>query len=337
MTILITCTLILLFGSAFCSSAEAALFSVSKNQVTTKIKEGDKRAKTLLTLKKKISSTVGAIVILNNIFNIIGTIYVGILAAQVFSGNESFIVIYSGVLTFCVILFGEILPKSYGERYALKYSLATASTISIISKIFAPILWFVESINMMIFGERSPIFISEEEIKSMVDQGFQDQSIEKDEQMMIQNVFRLNDKTARDVMTPRVNINAIDANKTLDEQSEEILQTHHSRLPVYDDDYDTILGFVLLRQVLAELSQDNGHKKPTEIMHDIIVLKEATRVDSLMVIFQKKRIHIAVVQDEFGGTSGLVTLEDALEELVGEIVDETDLVVDMRESAVSTD
>ncbi len=334
MSSLITFTFILLLGSAFCSSTEAALFSASKNRITLKQKEGDPRADILLKAKNNISSSIGAIVILNNIFNIIGTIYVGVLAALAFQGNELYIGIFSVTLTILVILFGEIIPKSYGERNALKYGLMIAPVLPLITQAFAPILWFADSINTMIFGERTPIFISEEEIRSMVDQGFRNQSIEKDEQMMINNVFRLNDKTARDIMTPRVNISALDANKTLGEQAEEILQTNHSRLPVYDDDYDTILGFVLLRQALAELSQHNTDKKPTDIMHEIITLKEDTRVDTLLVIFQKRRIHMAVAQDEFGGTSGLVTLEDALEELVGEIVDETDEVVDMRESVV---
>ncbi len=328
---LITAIFILLLGSAFCSSSEAALFSISTNRVKALKKEGVKRAGSLLKVKTNISSSVGTIVILNNLFNIVGTIYAGILAAELLQGNELYLGIFSGTLTFLVILFGEIIPKNFGERHAESYGLTVAPYIQQISWFFTPILFVLNKINFAIFGSRTQTYVSEEEIKSLIEQGIKTQSIERDEQQIINNVFRLNDKNARDIMTPRVNIDAIDGNLSLDEQKEILYESHHSRLPVFFEDYDDIQGFILLREALEELSEGKGSQKASKIMNEIVHLKETTRVDSLLVMFQKRRVHIAIVEDDFGGTSGLVTLEDVLEELVGEIVDETDEVVDMRE------
>lgn len=326
---LITATFILLAGSAFCSSSEAALFSISTAQIEAEKKKKTANAHLLGKIKKNINSSVGAIVILNNLFNIVGTIYVGIIASQIFTPSQ--VGLFSALLTFLVILFGEILPKSYGERFALPYSLKISPIIQVITKFLSPFLWVLEHINLIIFGEKTPLSVSEEEIASMIDQGFQSNSIEKDEHEMIHNVFSLNDKTAEDIMTPRVNIDALDGNKTLEEQKYFLLDAPHSRLPIYHEDIDDISGYVLLREALEYMAKGQGSKKAKSLQQNILLVREQTRVDTLLLLFQRKHIHIAIVKDQFGGTSGIVTLEDVLEQVVGEIVDETDEYVDMRE------
>lgn len=328
---LITATIILLAGSAFCSSSEAALFSISSARIEAEKKKKTTNAHLLGRIKKNINSNIGAIVILNNLFNIVGTIYVGIIASQIFNPGQ--VGIFSAVLTFLVILLGEILPKSYGERFALSYSLKIAPLINIITTILYPVLWVLEHINMIIFGEKTPLSVSEEEIASMIDQGFQSNSIEKDEHQMIHNVFSLNDKTAEDIMTPRVNIDALNGDQTLEEQQNFLLDAPHSRLPVYHEDIDEITGYVLLREALETMAKGQGSKKAKSLQQNILLVREQTRVDTLLLLFQRKHIHIAIVKDQFGGTSGVVTLEDVLEQVVGEIVDETDEYVDMREIA----
>lgn len=329
MSILALAILTLLVGSAFCSSAEAALFSINTAQVEAEKKKKTPNARLLEKIKKDINSSIGAIVILNNLFNIVGTIYVGILASNIF--NASQLGIFSAVLTFLVILFGEILPKSYGERYALPYALKISKVIRIVSVVLHPILWMLERVNLLVFGEKTPLSVSEEEITSMIDQGFQSNSIEKDEHEMIHNVFRLNDKKAIDIMTPRVNIDAIDGSKTFEEQKDLLLNAPHSRLPIYNEDIDNVVGYVLLREVLETMAKGQGDNLPESLKQNVLLVREQTKVDTLLLLFQRKRIHIAIVKDQFGGTSGVVTLEDVLEEVVGEIVDETDEHIDMRE------
>ncbi len=329
MTNLIITIAVLIAGSAFCSSSEAAIFSISTSKLESKAKK-NKRYATLLAAKKDITATVGAIVIMNNIFNIAGTAYVGSLAINIFNSELEF-AIFSMVLTVLIIIFGEIIPKNIGERFALGFGLSVGPILRIIRIIFFPVLWVLEMMNSVLFGERSINPVSEEEIKVLINQGVETRHIEHDEKMLIQNVFGLNDKSARDIMTPRVNVTALDLELPLSEQSEEIYNSQFSRLPVYKDDYDQIVGYVLAREVLSYLSKSKTDVTPKEFVNPIVKIKETTRVDSLLIMFQKKRQHIAVVVDEFGGTAGIVTLEDVLEQLVGEIVDETDEIIDMRE------
>jgi CBS domain containing-hemolysin-like protein len=330
MSQLIFTVFFLLLGSAFCSSTEASIFSVSKTKLESLSKK-KKSALLALQAKKNIFKSIGSIVILNNLFNIVGTLIAGVIATEVFNKNEFYLAIFSGILTFFVILFGEILPKNFGERFALPYALLTSRYVLWLNFLFSPILWVLDKISKLIFGNQNYIEkISEEEIRVLLDQGKQTKSIEYDEHQLINNVFRMNDKTAKDIMTPRVNIDYLDQKLTLDQQKEKLYNATHSRLPVFEGSHDNIIGFVLSRDALEQMAKDNGNIKPSEISQEILEIKESTRVDTLLIIFQKKRLHIAIVKDDFGGVSGIVTLEDVIEELVGEIVDEKDKVVDMR-------
>lgn len=326
---LIISTLILIGGSAFCSSSEAALFSLSETKIESLV-EKNRQAKKLLNIKKNLSSSIGALVITNNIFNILGTLYVGILASRVFESSSQ-IAFFSISITIAVILFGEILPKNFGERFNLSYSFFTLPLISLLTWFFKPILYILEIFVKLLFPKKKTDLITEEEIMILVERGKKTNVIENDEHLLIQNVFKMNDKTARDIMTPRINISALNGNSTLIQELDTIENFSHSRIIVYQDDLDNIIGYVLIRETLEALARNKGDRKVKEFVSEILKVKQSTRVDSLLIMFQKKREHIALVVDEFGGTAGIVTLEDVLEELVGEIVDEFDEVVDMRE------
>ena len=319
----------LLLGSAFCSSSEAAIFSAPKIRLQISAKQGDLSAQNLLSLKENMSKTIGTLVILTNLFNIVGSILVGAIADDLFDNFA--LGIFSAVFTFLVILFAEVLPKNFGEKNAVSFGIFVAPFVIFLSRVFHPFLYILELLSRSLVGSTKKYSVSEDEIKFMAHLGMQEQSIEKDEQELILNVFKMNDKSASNIMTPRVNIYALDGNLTLEAQKNEIYNSPHSRLMVFGQDYDDIKGFVLIREILHALAENGGDKTPMEFIHPILTLKENTRVDSLLIIFQKKRSHIALVIDDFGGTSGLVTLEDVLEELVGEIMDETDLVSDMRD------
>jgi len=317
----------------FCSCSEAAVFSASRIKLETMLNNGDQKVKDLLFLKNNMSKAIGTLVIMNNLFNIVGSIVVGVIAHDVF--NEFGIAVFSTVFTFLVILFGEVLPKNFGEKNALSIGVFVAKFVLLCSYLFAPILSVLDLLSSALFGKRKKEFVSEDDIKFMADLGMKEQSIERDEQELIQNVFKMNDKTAKDILTPRVNVDALDADKTLKEQKDDIYTSSHSRMLVFGEDYDDIKGFVLLREILHAMAENQGDKYPQEFIHPLLAIKENTRVDNLLIMFQKKRTHIAQVVDDFGGTSGIVTLEDVLEELVGEIVDETDEVVDMRNMSES--
>jgi CBS domain containing-hemolysin-like protein len=339
MTTLLLLSIFLIIGSAFVSLSEASIFSVSKIKVQTMMNAGDNNAKRLFFLKENMNNTIGTLVLLANIFGIVGALFVGQLLEPLKNNFEywslqGFLVgNYEIIYTFFVILFGEIIPKNAGEKFNLKIAILSTPFIIVLAFLFKPILLFFQFISRLIFGNNpNSETTSEAEVMAMTDLGLESHSIEADEHKIIQNVFMMNDKSAKDIMTPRVQMVAMDKDKTLNQQQKEIYSSQHSRLPVFGEDYDDIIGFVLLRDILEAMAKDNGNIKPDcdELLNDIVAVREATKIDQLLIVFQQKRTHIAIVVDDFGGTSGLVTLEDVLEQLVGEIVDETDTVVDLR-------
>jgi CBS domain containing-hemolysin-like protein len=340
MTLILILSVIVVVGAAFCSFTEASLFSVNKIKIQTLADAGNNNAKKLLQIKEKMGEAIGTLVLLNNVFAVTGSLYIGgivkSLEGSQIEGIQGFVLAhFEWFFSFFVILFGEIIPKNAGEKFALNISLAATPFIVAISFVLKPILYVLEKISHLIIGNsKNTESASEAEVIAMTDLGLESNSIEQDEHTIIQNVFKMNDKTAKDIMTPRVQIDALDCDKTLEEQKEVIYKVEHSRLPVFGEDYDDIIGFVLLRDVLEALAKDQHHIKPNDdtLLSEIMAVKETTKVDQLLVSFQKSRTHLAIVIDEYGGTAGIVTLEDVLELLVGEIVDETDTIIDLQKT-----
>jgi CBS domain containing-hemolysin-like protein len=358
MLTIILISIFLISATAFCSASEASIFSVNKIKVQTLAEAGDKRALRLQVVKQHIGNSIGTLTLLNTVFAVGGGIFVGGLIKSLETGSnveelggwlgliqspdittkiqgvqEFVIKYYEFIFTFFILLFGEVIPKNAGEKFALPWALTVTPIIQILTFLFRPVLWIFKKISQTLIGASSNIeTASEEEIIAMTDLSYENNSIEDDERVIIQNVFTMNDKSAKGIMTPRVQMIALDKDKTLNQQQEEIYSSQHSRLPVYGEDYDDIIGFALLRDVLEAMARDNGNIKPDHdtLLNEIIAVRETTKIDQLLLVFQQKRSHIAIVVNEFGGTSGLVTLEDVLEQLVGEIVDETDTVVDLR-------
>jgi len=223
MVSLIILTIFILIGAAFCSGSEAAVFSASKIKLQTMVKHGDMSAKNLLHLKDNMSGSIGTLVIMNNLFNIVGSILVGVVTSDIF--DHLWIGIFSSIFTFLVILFGEVLPKNYGEKNALALGIFVAPLVILFSRLFYPILFLLEKLSEAMFGKDKKHHVSEDEIRFMADLGAREQSIEQDEETLIQNVFKMNDKTANDILTPRVNIDALDSKLSLEVQKEYIYIT----------------------------------------------------------------------------------------------------------------
>jgi CBS domain containing-hemolysin-like protein len=323
---LIFTILIILFGSALFSGIEAALFSVSLSKAKILSEKKKSGAISLAAIKENMRRPLTVIVIFNNAFNIVGSIIVGFVAAGAL--GSAWIGVISAVLTFLIIIFGEIVPKSIGENYAERISLFVAKPLLFVTKIFFPFIWAIEKITGP-FMQKHKI-ISEEEIKILSHLGHLEGSIEKDEKEMIQKVFRLNDLTAKNIMTPRAVIVALDGDKTLQELEEKIYSLAHSRLPVFRGNADKIIGVCHQRDLLIALGKDQKERKISEFSHEVTFVSENTKADKLLPLFQKQRCHMAIVAGDSGIISGLVTLEDVLEQLVGEIIDETDAEIDAR-------
>ena len=326
---LILIILLVLLGSALFSGVEVALFSISLGKVMALQKRGKRGSKSLLKIKENISRPITVIVIFNNIVNIIGSILVGFYVTETL--GSSWLGITSAVLTFLIIIFGEIIPKNIGENYAEKIGLFIAGPLLGLTKLLTPIVWLFEQITKR-FNVKKNI-ASEEEIKILSHLGHLEGSIEKDEKEMIQNVFRLNDLLAKDIMTPRSVMVAFQGGKSLGDIKDQIYDSKQSRIPVYGTDTNDIVGVCFLREILTALSRGEIARKVSDFTYDVMVISPKAKVDYLLILFQKKKNHLAIVKDKYGTVLGLVSLEDVLEQLVGEIVDETDEIADLQERA----
>lgn len=320
--------LVVILGSALCSGTEAALLSIPLLKARQISQSRKPPALALLAIREKINRPIAAIVILNNIFNIVGSISIGRVAASVF--DDTLLGLFSAVLTFLIILFAEIVPKTLGERYAESIGLIVAIPVRTLTWLLTPIILVLEKLTApLVAGDQRPI-TNEAEIKLLAMLGYQEGLIEDDEAEMIQKVFRLNDISAADIMTPRVAITFLNGDDILSTVQPDIINSQHSRIIIIGEDLDHVLGVALKAELLAALVQGKGADPVKTFMRQAGYIPETERADELLKTFQTAREHLMIVVDEYGGVSGVATLEDVLEVLTGEIVDETDRNVDLQ-------
>ena len=327
MLAIVVAVIIVILGSAFCSATETALLSISPIRVRQLAQSKKPATLALAGIRNKINRPIATIVILNNIFNIVGSIVIGTLTSERWLG------LVSGILTFLIIIFAEIFPKTLGQRYAEQFCLVVAIPVKFLTVIFTPLVWILELITSPLTKVNTIPTTNEAEIKFLTNIGYQEGVIEDDEAEMIQRVFQLNDLTAADLMTPRIIITYLKGDLTLAECQTEIVKSQHTRILVIDDAIDNVTGLVLKDQLLTTMINGDNQQKIADLVRQVRFVPESIRADKLLKVFQETREHLAVVLDEYGGVAGVVTLEDVLEVLTGEIVDETDRSVDLQEIA----
>ncbi len=322
---------IVLLSSALCSGAEAALFSVPLVKARQLAQSNKASEKALLTIRQNMSRPIATIVILNNIANIVGSIVVGEIATKAL--GSQWLGLVSGVLTFLVIIFSEIIPKTLGERYAERISLWVARPVQGLTRLLTPLVWLVEQVTSPITKGNTGPTTNEAEIKLLARIGRQEGIIEANESEMIQHVFTLNDVTAGNMMSPRVVMTYLPGALTLGEAKEKIIASQHSRIVVIGKTTDDVIGVVWKNQLLTAIIEQKTGQPVSDFAHSPQFVPEGTHADALLNFFRKQRRHLAIVVDEYGGVAGVVSLEDVLETLTGEIVDETDEVADLQEIA----
>ncbi|MGB5635359.1 MAG: hemolysin family protein [Waterburya sp.] len=331
MLALIVVVTVVLLGSAFCSGTETALLSISLVKVRQLAQSKKPAALALASIRLHINRPIATIVILNNIFNIVGSIMIGSLTTKVL--GDAWLGVFSGILTFLIIIFGEIVPKTLCQRYAEPVCLFVAIPIRFLTVIFTPLVWIVEHVTAPLIQGKSIPTTDEAEIKFLTKIGFQEGMIEDDEAEMIQRVFQLNDLNASDLMSPRIIVTYLKGDQTLNECQSEIIKSQHTRILVINETIDDVIGLVLKDELLTAMIEGNGDRQIHNLKRPVHFVPETNRADKLLKVFQENREHLAVVLDEYGGVAGVVTLEDVLEVLTGEIVDETDRNVDLQEIA----
>lgn len=320
--------LIMLMGSALCSGAEAALLSISPLQAKQMAQSNRTGAVALANIREHINRPIATIVILNNLFNIVGSIVIGSIATDVL--GDAWLGVFSGVITFCIIIFAEILPKTLAEQHAEQVGLLVALPVQSLTWVMQPVIWLLEKLtNPFTQGNRQPT-TDETQIKMLTHIGHQEGLIEADEAEMIRRVFWMNDVTAADIMTPRVAVTHLNSDRTLDQLRDDIIHSQHTRILVTQETIDQVIGTALKHELLAALVEGQGEREISTFTRPVQVIPETEPTDKLLKTFQASREHLMVVVDEYGGLSGVVTLEDVLEVLTGEIVDETDQVVDLQ-------
>ena len=311
--------------SAVISAAEIGFFSVNETRLRALAETGGKRAALALHLRGNPQRLLSTIMIGDNLVNIGAASYATILTIRLF-GSEA-VAIATGVLTFLLLIFGDIVPKTLAAKHSVAVVLAMAYPVYWLEQALAPVLFVLEPMIAKITGGKGLAvpFVTEEELKIMLDAGGKAGVIETEEVKMIRNVFQLNDITAEDSMTPRIYVFALDGNLRLKEAQEQLFKSKYSRTPVFEGNLDNITGILYKTKALTELAQGHCDVRLKEIAHPALFVPAGKPADALMKQFQQEKRHMAIVVNEFGGVMGLVTLEDLIEEVVGEIMDETDI------------
>lgn len=312
---------------------ESVILSISFNHIAVIKKKGSKAAHILEKQKTNINRPLAAILTINTISHTVGAAGVGAEAIKLF-GSE-WVAIASAILTLSILIFSEIIPKTLGAVYAKSLAGFTAYTVQIMTIIAIPFVYLSEGFSRLFNKNNAHIAVTREEVIAMAERGEDVGIIEEKESDIIENLLRLNDVTAESVLTPRSVVFAIQKDLTVKEVMDKNTPIVFSRIPIYAENLDTVVGFVHRYDLVQKHAEDQFDTKMEDIMEPIATILKTTSVAKVLDEFVKRHQQIFMVEDKFGTIVGLITLEDAIETLLGvEIVDEHDSVIDMRKLAV---
>ena len=315
--------IILVLLSAFFSSAETSLTTVNRVRLKTLADEGNRRAKTALEVLDKYGKMLSAILIGNNIVNLSASALATTLAIHI----HFTVGIATAILTVVILIFGEIVPKNMAMINSEKMALLYASMISGLMKLLTPLIFVIDSLAkgiMKLFrvDADKKTAMTENELRTYVEVGHEDGVIESEEREMIYNVFDFGDAVAKDVMIPRIDMVTVDKEATYEEVMEVFKDCMYTRIPVFEEDKDNIIGLINIKDFI--LVEDKAKFKINDILRQAYYTYEFKKTADLLVEMRQKCFNVAFVLNEYGGTAGMITLEDLLEEIVGEIRDEYD-------------
>ncbi|MFC0472537.1 hemolysin family protein [Halalkalibacter kiskunsagensis] len=325
---LIALFIMLLGLSAFFSSAETAFSSVNKIRLKNYEEEGRPGAKNAVNIAENFDKTLSTLLVGNNLVNIAAATLSSQIAIGLF-GPSLGVFISTFVVTILVLIFGEIIPKSLAKEYAESYALKTSGILLLLIYVLYPVTWVFLQIKKLVYlfvksKERTPS-VTEEEIKMLIQISEDEGVIGKNEKEMVHRSLEFDDIIVQEILKPRPDMIAVEVNQPISEIMEVFLTEHFSRIPVYESNVDNIVGILSERDFLTAYIKDKENVDVNSLIRHPLFVVESMKISSLLPELQKQKVHMAIVIDEFGGTSGLVTLEDLLEEIVGEIWDEHDV------------
>ncbi len=333
MTLEIVLLMVLIAASGFFSSSETALFSIGRATVRNLAESPDRANQLILHMKKNPHKLLTTVLIGNNLVNIGASSLATVLTIEYtkafFSGNSSApgvaVGVATGIMTFLILVFGEIFPKTVAIQHNLPVARIVIYPLYWLSFVFLPIIWFLNFIPRLISSSEKRPLATEAELISFVDVVHDEGEIKPDERQLIYNVVKLDDLSVSDIMTPSADMFVIEKSRPIDIQK--ILDPGFSRIPVMDGDIDHIVGIVHVKDLFRAYAESGDLGGIEKIMRKPYVIPEYKKLDQLLNQFKRKKEHAAVVVNEYGEVTGLVTLEDVLEAIVGDIEDESDVVV----------
>jgi CBS domain containing-hemolysin-like protein len=320
--------LLLLFVAAFAAMAETAVTRTSRVKARHLSQEKRKNAELLLKVVEDPAPFLNIILLITLLSHLFGTAIATAAALERFGpGGQA---LAAGVMTFLIFVFAEVAPKTFAVQHSERAGLLAARPVFYLGKLLAPVgkllILIANAALFVLPGRGMPKgpFVTEEEIRHLVDVAEEEEEIEGEERELIHSVFEFGDTVVREVMVPRTDMVATDAGAPLEHALETIVKVGYSRIPIYEGDTDNIIGVLYAKDLLRQSSEQRRGKTVASLGRSPLFVPEQKKVAELLREMQQQRIHMAIVVDEYGGTAGLVTIEDLIEEIVGEIVDEYD-------------
>lgn len=318
----------LLILSGYFSASETAITSANKVRLRNQAESNNVKAKRSLKMTENFDQSLSTILIGNNIVNIAMATIATKVATDMYGNNGSTLFITTIVITILVLIFGEILPKSLAKQYAEKYLLIISASLGIVMKIFYPITWlFVQlrvGVSKIIGSNNDEPTVTDEDVKALVEIGEEEGTFLSQEKELLHNAIEFDDIVVKDILTPRPDVVAVSIDSTIDQIKDIFILEKYSRMPVYEGTIDNIIGIISHRDFFEQYVQNHDNFEITAILRKPYFVISSVKISNLLKELQKNKVHLAIVLDEYGGTSGIISIEDILEEIVGEIWDETD-------------
>ena len=334
MTALITTVVVVILVSAICSLLEAVLYAVPASHLERLADAGGRTGKVLQQLRTDVDKPITAILSLNTIANTAGAAVAGALAAEAL--GESALPVFSGAFTLLILLFSEVVPKTVGVVHARRLAWAIALPLHWLVWVFSPLIYVISQVTRVFAGAGREPSMSREEIASLARVGWRSGVIDEAQAIAIQNIVTMQAKQVRAILTPRTVLFSLPARVTCGEAAKLDKVLVHSRIPIYGDGPDDIIGIALRRDILASVAADQHQQPLRELGQPVEFIPEDATLGHALTRFLATKRHMLIVLNDFGAVEGVVTLEDVIEEMLGrEIVDESDKIADMRDFAIA--
>lgn len=323
---------VLIFMSAIFSSTETAFLSANRIRLRNLQEEGEKKATLVLDMLEEQSKLISALLVGNNIVNIGASALATKIATDIF--QSAGVGIATGVMTLLVLIFGEVIPKNLAAAHAENWAMFIAPFMRLVSLVLTPLVFLLTHLSDFIVkfskkDEEEDPTITEDEFKILVNVGQEEGVLDESESEMINSIFEFDETLVKAIMVPRIDIVGVDAEDTINEALKLIVEGGHSRIPAYEESIDNIVGVLYAKDIFGHLDADFNTMKVKELLRDAYYIPETKKVSDLLNELRLKKVHMAIILDEYGGTNGLVTIEDLIEEIIGDIQDEYDVEEDL--------